>query len=216
MLKKTFVLVLILFSVELFAESNFFSYIPSEEEAQVFIVMRSFFKEWNDNKIKVDDDVFAALFKDYLGKDTLHSLLFEAFLRYTKNKNIQNRVLKYIKDNKLESNFTETLKKLYAAKEIKRKIDGKDVIQYVYNNQEYDENINLFWSNEVRVFNHELGLLLFANDWRMITRNDEDDTNRSVASLIYGGGTNSMSIAFRKYSNVDSKNVESKFNTSFL
>ena len=218
MLKKIFFLMLILFSMEVFAQDDLFFYIPSDTEIYDFIIMKSFLKEWNDNKIKVDDEKFASMMDGLIGKDTLHSLQFEAFLRYTKNKNIQKRILKYINDNKLDSNFMTSLKKLYVTKEVKHKSGEKDVIQYNYKDQEYDENINLFWSKEVNFFNNELGLLVFDNDWYVMTVKNQNEADRNIFSLLYGGGTNSMTIMFKKYPDVKEKDIKSnsKFKTETI
>lgn len=215
--KRIFFLLLILIPIEIVAQDNFFLYIPSEEEIQDFLGMRIYLKKWNDNEIKVDNKSIDILFNRYLGKDTLHSLMFEAFLRYTKNKSIQDRVLKYIKDKKIDNNFTKNLIKLYASRKITSKnTDGEDVIQYNYKSQEYDENINLFWSDEVNVFNNELGFLLFYNNWHIFNINDTNDLNRNIVSLIYGGGTNSITIILQKYANIEEKNIESKFQTELF
>ena len=217
MLKKIFFLMLILFSMEVFAQDDLFFYIPSDTEINDFIIMKSYLKDWNDNKIKVDDEKFVSLMDGLIGKDTLQSLQFEAFLRYTKNKNIQKRILKYINDNKLNSVFTTSLRKLYAAKEVKYKFGEKDVIQYNYKDQEYDENINLFLSKEVNFFNNELGLLVFDNNWDVLIayRHRQDETDNT---LLCGGGTNSMAIAFKKYPDVKEKDIKSnsKFKTESI
>jgi viroplasmin and RNaseH domain-containing protein len=195
-----------------FAQDNaMFLYIPSEETAQNYLQMRSYLRAWNNNEIEVDDLRFSALFTNYIGKDTLQSLLFESFLRFTKNKNIQNRVLKYIADNQLHTNFMNALKKLYEARQIKQKLNGKETIQYNYRNSEYDENINLFTFNESEFFNNELGLLLFENDWNIIAFNNQNQRDENSFVLMYGGGTNSMSISFRKYTNIEEREIETKF-----
>jgi hypothetical protein len=202
---------LILCSLSGFAQSSdFFFYIPSEEEIQAYVSMRTYLKAWNDNKIEVDDARLTALLTNQIGKETLQSLLFESFLRYTKNKKIQTRVLQYMAKNKIDTPFVNSLKKLYAARQVKRKVDGQDVIQYNYRNQEYDENINLFWFDEAGVFNDELGLLLFDNAWTAITFNEPNTTGDNSLVLMYGGGTNAMTISFNKFSNLSERDFETK------
>jgi hypothetical protein len=188
-----------------------FLYVPSEEAMQNYLQMRSYLRAWNNDEIEVDDSRVSALFTNYIGKDTLQSLLFESFLRFTKNKKIQNRVLKYIADNQLHTNFANALKKLYEAKQVKQKSSGKEIIQYNYKNSEYDENINLFTFNESEFFNNELGLLLFVNDWNIITFNNSNQRDGDSFVLIYGGGTNSISISFSKYTDIEEKEMETRF-----
>ena len=219
-LRKFFFIILITLSMELLAQEtgSFFLYIPDNEAMSDYLNMQSYLKDWDKNEINVDEENLSALFNNYIGKETLESLLFESFLRYTKNKNIQNRVLTYIKKNKLKTNFTESLKKLYAAVPIVKQADGKDVTQYSFNNSEFDENINLFLFDEVGFFNNEIGMLLFDNDWGIMTLKnikDNSDAGKDSFVLIYGGGTNSMTISFDKYSNIDEKNIESKIKTDY-
>ena len=217
-LKKVLVIVLINFGMAIYAQEkgDLFLYIPTNEAMSDYINMHSYLSAWDKNEIEVDDLRFGALFTNYIGKDTLQSLLFESFFRNTKNKGIQNRILTYIERNNINTNFSNTLKKLYSAIPVTRRQDGKDIIQYNYNNLEYDENIDLFSFEESQVFNRELGLLLFTNDWNIITFNNENNTDEDTFFLIYGGGTNSMTIRFRKYMNIDENNIESKLNLIYF
>jgi hypothetical protein len=217
-LKKVLIIVLINFGMAIYAQEkgDLFLYIPTNEAMSDYINMHSYLSAWEKNEIEVDDLRFGALFTNYIGKDTLQSLLFESFFRNTKNKGIQNRILTYIERNNINTNFSNTLKKLYSAIPVTRRQDGKDIIQYNYNNLEYDENIDLFSFEESQVFNRELGLLLFTNDWSIITFNNENNTDEDTFILIYGGGTNSMTIRFRKYMNIDENNIGSKLNLIYF
>jgi hypothetical protein len=78
------------------------------------------------------------------------------YLRYTKNKKIQSRILTMIKNNKINDTFARSLFRLYNSKEEKIIQNDKTQIQYNYNNQYYDENINLFTQAEKLLFNNEL------------------------------------------------------------
>jgi hypothetical protein len=113
---------------------------------------------------------------------------------FSTNKNVQSAVLNYIDKNNINTNFTNNLRKLFDAVPINTISEGKGVIQYNYNNSEYDENINLFLFNEVKVFNNELGLLLFNNDWNKISFTNENNSQEEKFFLAYGGGTNSITI----------------------
>jgi hypothetical protein len=212
MVKRLLFLVCILFSIEVFAQEAFFLYIPSEDEVKNFIYARSLLKAWDNNEISIDSELFDSMINS-LGEDSIIGLQAEAFLRYTKNKNIQDKILKYIDDNKIDTPFTESLKKLYEAKETKQKIGGGNNIQYSYNNKEYDENINLFWFDEANVLNNEVGLLLFKNDWTMFNVDNPNDPKNKTSILMYGGGTNSMIMTFQKFSNVKENNINSKLKT---
>jgi hypothetical protein len=213
-LKKILFIILAAASIDIAAQetSDFFLYIPDEETMNDYLNMYSYLRAWDKDEINVDDQRVSAFFTHYVGNNTLQSLLFESFLRYTKNKNIQSTILNYINKNNINTNFTNSLKKLFDAVPINKISDERDMIQYNYNNSEYDENINLFLFNEVKVFDNELGLLLFNNDWREISFNNENNRHEEGFFLIYGGGTNSMTIHFRKYINIEEENIETKFN----
>lgn len=215
MLKKLLFVLFILSAVIGFTQNDdMFIYIPSEEEMQSYLLMRSYLQKWDNNEVEIDDARLSSLFTGYVGEGSLQSLLLESFLRFTKNENIQNRVIKYIEDDKLNTSFTNSLQKLYEARQIKRMSDGKEIIQYNYRNQEYDENINLFSVAESEVFNNELGLLLFQNDWTVAALNGENQSNEELFVLLYGGATNSMTISFRKYTNIEESAIETKFMNS--
>ena len=201
------------FVIQTIKTGNVFLYIPDSESMNDYLRMHSYLKAWDSNEIDIDDRSLSALFNNHIGHDTLQSLLFESFLRYTKNVNIQNRILTYIENNSINTNFTNSLKKLYAATPvIVGARDWQNVIQYNYNDLEFDENINLFLFNEVGVFNREMGLLLFDNNWGMISFDNENNPDMSSFTLLYGGGTNSFSAAFRRTQNINEEDIESKFN----
>jgi predicted nucleotidyltransferase len=214
-LKKIFIALLIGASINIAAEetSDLFLYIPSEEIMNDYLSMFSYLRAWDRNERVVDDERFAALFTRYVGDNTLQSLLFESFLRCTKNKNIQNAVLKYIGANNINTDFANSLKKLYAAVPIIKMSDGKEVIQYNYNDSEYDENINLFLFSEAKVFDNELGFLLFHNDWDEFVFNNTPDDQEKSFFLMYGGGTNTITIHFVKHLNIEKENIETTINS---
>jgi hypothetical protein len=217
MLKKIFFGVFICITVNIIIaqeKGQLFLYIPDNETMADYLNMYSYLKDWDRDEIVVDDSRLSALFTYYIGKETLQSLLFESFLRYTKNKDIQNRIINYIDKNKINNSFANNLKKIYAAISVIKQSSGKNVIQYNYNNLEFEENMNLFHFNEVEFFNNELGLLLFDNDWNIMSFSGTNKDEESFF-LIYGGGTNSMTIHFSKYSNINEQDIETKYKLNF-
>ena len=191
---------------------NLFLYIPSNEIMSNYLNLHSYLSAWDKNNEIVENRLLSEFFINYVGNDTIQSLLFESFLRFTKNKNIQNQILDYISINNINTNFTENLKKLYAAVPIIRQSNGKDTIQYNFNNIEFDENINLFLFKEQYTFNNEIGLLLFENNWNNISFNNSANKNIDAFFLMFGGGTNALTITFRRYANVSENELESIYN----
>jgi len=206
--------IIVIFSMSLEAQENdnLFLYIPSNEIMSNYLNLHSYLSAWDKNNVSVENELLSYFFINYLGKDTIQSLLFESFLRFTKNKKIQNQILDYISINNINTNFTENLKKLYAAVPITRQSNGKDTIQYNFNNIEFDENINLFLFKEQYTFNNEIGLLLFENNWNNISFDNNANKNIDAFFLMFGGGTNALTIAFRRYANVSKNELESIYN----
>jgi hypothetical protein len=199
---------ILLFSVKLQSqeqtEGEFFFYQLDEEEIKDYFDKFQFLIALDKNKVEFTDDKLETFFTKYIGKDSIECLLLESFFRQTKNKKIQTKVLKYIEKNNLNDEYSQSLFRLYNSKVKKYKQDKTEQIQYNYKDQYYDENINLFYQSETLVFNKELGLMLFENPWTNINYKKDDEKNENSGSffLIYGGGTNSMTINFFKYSDV--------------
>ncbi|MDR1388463.1 MAG: hypothetical protein LBJ31_00605 [Treponema sp.] len=208
MVRKITVLLifLILQAGVLFAQTgDLFLYVPSEEIMREYMGMHTYLEQWDNDKIQLDNERLARIFTGFVGEDTLQGLLVESFLRNTKNKTIQNQVVNYINKNRINTGFAAALKKLYAAVPVIHDEDGRQVTQYVYNKSQYEENIDLFSFNEVEFLNGELGMLLFDNKWGVITFEGEG----GFSTLIYGGGTNSITLRFNKYPRIQEKDVES-------
>jgi hypothetical protein len=217
-IKRFLLIMLLLFSTNIIAqESNrIFLYIPDGDTMSNYFNLHAYLRAWDNNEIEVDDIRLAALFNSFMAQDTLESLLFESFLRYTKNINVQNRILAYFESNGINNSFSNSIRKLYMSTPmLVGERDGNEVFQLNYNNVEFDENINLFDFSEVSVFNNEMGLLLFDNNWSIISFDGGGDPNRSFFTLIYGGGTNSMTISFSRYVNVDEDDIEARLNLDF-
>lgn len=215
-MRKVIFILLLSLSLKAIAQETggLFLHIPSNEVMSNYLNLYSYLKAWDSGEINIDNERLSTFFLNYVGINTLHSLLFESFLRYTKNKSIQDQVLYYINSNNVSTNFANSLRKLYAAVPIVRQSNGKNVIQYNYNNTEFDENINLFLFNESYTFNNEIGLLLFDNDWNIVSFNNDANKNIDSFFLIFGGGTNALTIAFRKYTNITKDETESIYNAS--
>jgi hypothetical protein len=164
------------------------------------------------NNVILTDEKIDLFFKDYIGKETMESLLLESFFRYTKNKEIQKKVLNYLQKNKLSDEYSQSLIRLYNSKEKKYQQDKVEQIQYDYNGKYFDENINLFYQSEKLFFNNELGIMLFDNPWAYLSFKNNDDKKSDDDSfvLIYGGGTNSMTINFNKFPNLDFEQFSAK------
>jgi len=193
------------------SSDKFFLYIPDNFTMSGYMSMHSYLSAWDKNEIIVSDDDLSAIFINNFDKDTMFSLLLESFLRYTKNEHIQQRVLEYIDNNNIETGFTNSLKKLYAAVPVITTENEREIINYVYNDSEYDENINLFKFSEIELFNGELGLLLFDNDWEIVTVDNFEEN----LILNYGGVTNSILIIFKKHSGVNENEINTKLNIPF-
>ncbi|QQO09967.1 hypothetical protein [Breznakiella homolactica] len=218
-LRKMFIILLLSITAAVFSQENrnqLFLYIPFEEDMTDFLNMNAYLKAWDENQVTVNDEQLNALCVNYIGEDSLQSLQFETFLRFTKNKNIQNRILSYFDGNGINDTFAAALRKLYAAEKTIRTQDGRDVIQYNYRDSEFDENINLFSFKEVSAFGTELGLLLHDNDWSMLSITPEAAGEKEESFfLIYGGGTNSMTIQFKKYYETKEEEINSRINENF-
>jgi hypothetical protein len=214
--QKAMFILLLFFSTNASAQEagDLFLNIPSNETMSDYLNLYSYLRAWDRDEVNVDNELLSAFFTNYVGINTLRGLLFESFLRYTKNKNIQSQILNYINSNNVNTNFANSLKKLYVAIPVVRQADGKDLVQYNYNNTEFDENINLFHFTESYTFYNEIGLLLFNNDWNMFTYNNSANRNIEAFFLLFGGETNALTITFRRYTNITSDELESVYNAS--
>lgn len=235
MKKKLFLVLLMLFSVFAFAqeeeageaaeENHGFLYIISEDEMQYFIESWNWLQAWESGEVKVSDSDFAKLYENQIGQDYFSSMLFENFFRNTKDEKIKKQLKKYIKKNKLEDKpYEKALLKKIDSKENKTvqnlsETQQKEVVNYIYNNTEYDENINLFNFAEVHPFDDEYGVILFDNDWNVLTWNSME-TDEPVSDkkfiLMGGGDTNAMTITFEEYDNIKSlEDLKKQANTAY-
>ena len=159
-------------ALPVFAESSeLFLYVPTDDEMGRFMGMHQFLREWDENKRDVDAKALDALYSANVGKNTLNGLQFEAFLRNTKNAAVRKEVLDYLDAHALADPFAACLKKLYAAKELPQESGGTAARRYSYQDEEFDEDIDLFDFYETGFFDQKLGLLLFDNGWEQVSLN---------------------------------------------
>ena len=61
-------------------------------------------------------------------------------------------------------------------------------------------------------------MLLFNNDWGVLRLNNSDGSPSDVKDfyLIYGGGTNSLSVSLKEYENIDSREAFADIINSFI
>ena len=151
----------------------------------------------------------------YLNQNNLSSLQFEAFLRYTKNKNVQNQILNLIAGQNYSDIISNSIFNLYNSEREIYKQNNKELVRFRYNNL-YDENINLFNFKEISLFNNELGLLLPTNEWTILTFTNKNESNKeNNLILLCGGGTNSLRVSIKKYIDISEDMINSKVNSLF-
>ena len=198
------------------SENTEILYIPDMDEMSSFINNWSYLKKCDTGENVLDADQIKVLYST-VGRNDLISLQMENFLRNVKNKDVQKLVLDYISKNKVDTPFAQSLIKKYNSEEIVQ-VDnnGHKQIQYSYNDKEYDENITLYDFNEIHPFEDEFGMLLFNNDWGVMQINNPEPGKEKDLYLIYGGGTNSLSIYLKEYENVDTKEAFADIINGFI
>ena len=182
-------------------------YIPDNDEVVFFFQTVNFLQEWENGETELTDEKFAEVYTNHVGTGYFSSLLFEQFFRNTKNKNIQNQIKSHIEKNNLNDDFAQALLKKFDSVEIEGISNGKKVTRFSYKDEAFDENINLYEIYEIHPFDDEFGMLLFNNDWSVAQYNnksDEINVGKNIF-LIYGGGTNCLSISLFEVENVTSE-----------
>lgn len=183
-----------------------FLYIVSKDELEYFMQSWNWLKNWDAGEIHITDDEFAELYESEMNKNTFSSMLYENFFRNTANSEIQKQLQNYILKNNLGNKNLEKalLKKINSEKESYEQ-SGKTLYKYAYKNTEYDENINLFDFDEVHPFDDEFGMLVFNNDWQVLTFHSTEtgeQTDDKNFILMVGGGTNTISIGIEEIENI--------------
>jgi hypothetical protein len=180
-----------------------FFYIPNQEEIKEYFEFYNELRDYETGKVKFNEDITIKLYADNINKNTLKSLLFESFLRQTKNTTLKNYLINIINKNHYDDLFSQLLIRLYESKVDQVMQNNKPQTRYNYKNQFYDENINLFNQHEILVFNKKLSFIIFNNTWNVITfKESEKNTNKDFTGFIFGGGTNSICINFDKNVNI--------------
>jgi uncharacterized protein YqgQ len=212
---KTFVLIILLFTnlvifseEDIFKENNFTVF--AVEEVQQIFGMINYLEKWEKNINLINNSTIDQLYKNYINKNNFMSLQLECFLLQTKNEKIREVISSYIKKNKLSDEVSQALLRLYASKKEAAINNGASGIRFNYKNQLYDENIDLFNINEISLFDDELGSMIFTENYKEINMRDikTDKIDKNFYGIIYGGGTNSFTITFQRYENVDLENFK--------
>lgn len=217
-------ILLILIPAQLFSQdltmSDYSFYVPSDEEVAIFFSMSNYLAEMQSGKRVMDENTFFKICDGYIGKDSLQSLLFEMYLRQLKSEPLQAMVEKYFLYKKIDTPFSQSLLKIYSSNPVEYSQDGKVLIQYSYNDEEFDENINLFRLKEISLYDERLNIMTFNLDWSLF--NISGGPVKKIDSLffIFGGGTNSLTLHVNKYEKVSidqvyniisNKKLESKY-----
>ena len=188
-------------------DDGYFFYIPSDEEINDFFKFYAYLNKIDNDHLTLAEDKLKQLYDRFLNKDSFHSLLFEAYLLQTQNEDLRESLLRIISKNNYDDEFSKALIRKYQSTVKIRECDGKSILQYNYNDEYYDENINLFHINQVKAFNKKLGIMLLQNDWNNLKFKDsERNVKKDSFVLLFGGGTNSMTITFREKVNMDFEN----------
>ncbi len=124
-MKKYMVSIILIFSLFLISgEDNkevkqFFFYIPDQEQINDYFNLFKYLIQWDENKIVINNEKLEKYYTGYVNQDSFQGLLFESFLRQTKNKKIQRQVLQLVKKNKLNDEYSQSLTRLYNSQEEK-------------------------------------------------------------------------------------------------
>jgi len=194
---------------------RFFLYIPDNDELEDYMAMLSYLRDWDNGRINVSDDDLNVIFTNHFGNNTIHGLLFDAFLRHAGNPGVRRRIIQYFNDHNLETGFTASLRKLYEAVPSGTLTPQGEQLRYIYNNSEYDENIDLFNARPSALFNDELALLLVENNWTGMPVNIPGRPDEQAFFLTYGGNTNTLTVIFKKYSRVLEGDITEKMGIDF-
>lgn len=193
-------------------ESPFFLYIPEPDEMSTYFPFLRFLIALENGEREVNADEIEHLFSQMYNQKTLFSLTFEDFLMNTQDKEVRELVLEYLESHEVQAEFKTALIRRYSSKvESFKREDGRETFRYNYNNEYFDENISLFKLGEVAFFDERLGLLLLQNDWETINYTlEEGNDDSDMFFLMFGGGTNAISMTFGEYSNIEFEDFQKK------
>jgi hypothetical protein len=195
-------------------DTNLFLYVPTIEETTNYLNFYKYLNNFDNNKIQINDEKLKQLYVMYSGKDNISSLLFESYLRFTSNNEVRQRILGIITNNKLNDSFSLSLVRLYNSSV--EDVNGKNQQdkRFNYNDVYYDEHINQFTQDEIGLFDKHLGIMLNRNSWGFLeyqnTKDDSKIEDKNNVMAIYGGGTNSMNISFKRIPNISKEDFKIK------
>lgn len=195
-----------------------FLYIPQDDEMSAIINNWRYLKTCDTGENQLDEDQLRMLFS-MLGRDDLASLQMENFFRDLKNPLLKQDVSQYIKNNNINTPYAQSLIKKYNSVEKKYDQSGHEEIRYSYQDKEFDENITLYDFNEIRPFEDEFGLLLFNNNWVVMTpKKAEDDspTGEKSVYLMHGGQTNCLSVIIKEMEGIADKEAFASVINEFI
>lgn len=205
MKKYVAICVALICCLSLYAQTNskLIFYIPTDTELQYYMNLYAKLKSIEDSSTVDELEELYQVFESERYYETYQRLLFESYLLTTRNQSVKKIMLNFFERENIHTDFAEILKRLYTSNIEQVKANGrKNDMRYNYKNTLFDENINLFNMNEVTVFNGTLGLMLFDNDWTQVNIDMKEKKTQDF-SLIYGGGTHSISILFKKLESID-------------
>lgn len=203
--RKLLVILLIIKISQIWTEvSNPFYYPPQQDEINDYFAFNNYLINCENNDAELTYEWIEKYYDYFIAKESMHSLMFESFLLQTKNEKIRNLIIKYISNENIETEFTKAILRKYDSKEVIVPFEDKTRIQNNYNDEYYDENINLFNLREINCFDEKLGILVPDNEWVMLTyETEETKLNENDLLLMYGGGTNHLSVNISQFTNTE-------------
>jgi len=203
-MKKYLILIIVAFCINspfAKAEENPIKfYVPSRGEVNAYINLQKYLAKCESSVIEKNDQVLWSIFElSFKYNNIIQTYLIEAFLRNTKNISIQNAYLEYLKSKSIETDETKKILLIWG----KRTPVQSNAEAYKLANDEIYEYINLTGMKEIGFFDNNLYLTIPNNKWNIMSIGNDSQF------LIYGGGTNSVTISIKKYdfSIDDSKHI---------
>lgn len=184
-------------------------YLPTQETGQAYFGMYNYLLDWEKNPAKIDLELFDKIYANQTGSVSMESLVFENFLRQTRNPEIKALVMQYFLQKKIATPFSQVVKDHFNSTPVNVKVDGSSPARYSLEGKVYDEGIDYFNFSEVSFFADELGMILPKNDWKVLTFKNKEDGSADKNSffLTLGGGTNALSVFLKKVPNIEASQV---------
>ena len=185
-------------------EVGYFLYIPDEEEVSDYFNLYNFLKNIDNGDQELTDETLYIIFTNYYQQDFMHSLLLDSYLIQAKNKEIQQKVSDYLSENEIDDSFSKAIIRKYNSKRTQNETESGITYRYNYNDEFYDEDINLFNIYEGYPIDDHLGIMVFDNNWNVFQFNKaESDKSKESKFFVTGGGTNAINMTVSKYSDID-------------